>query len=397
VTAGQGQTVDIAGVPVGQVGGVSLQGGNAVVTMNIYKQYRPIYRNATVLLRPRTPLKDMYLALDPGTRSAGAVPNGGSLGVGATIPDVDFSAILNTLDTDTRNYLLLLLSGGAQAFGGQGARGSTPSPQAVADLRGIFKRFVPLNRDTRTFTLLLAQRQQDIRGAIHGLEQVATSLGSVESQLTSLIDSSNTNFRAISSQDVQLQQALTLLPGTLRESAATFSKVRSFALASGSANQRLLPLARYLAPALEGVRPLFRDTTPVIRNQLRPFAVAVQPVARILRPAAAGLARATPPLTRAFRVLNKLLNTLAYKPGGAQQSYLFWGSWLAHNADSLGALQDAHGPVLHGLFMGVCPELQLLEQTIQQGSPSIGPLLDLLNAPDWTKLPGVTSSGCPTS
>ena len=68
VTAGQGQAITIAGVQVGQVGGVSLQDGQAVVTMHIYTKYQPIYRNATVLLRPRTPLKDMYLALDPGTK-----------------------------------------------------------------------------------------------------------------------------------------------------------------------------------------------------------------------------------------------------------------------------------------------------------------------------------------
>jgi len=101
VTAGQGQTVDIAGVQVGQVGGVTLHNGRAVVTMNMFKQYAPIYRNATVLLRPRTPLKDMYLELDPGTKSAGAIPAGGTLAAGATNPDVDFSQILSSLDTDT--------------------------------------------------------------------------------------------------------------------------------------------------------------------------------------------------------------------------------------------------------------------------------------------------------
>ena len=101
---------------VGLVGGVKLEDGQAVVTMNIFKQYAPIYRNATVLLRPRTPLKDMYLALDPGTKQAGAVPDGGMLGAGSTTPDVDLDQILASLDADTRNYLLLLLSGGAQAF-----------------------------------------------------------------------------------------------------------------------------------------------------------------------------------------------------------------------------------------------------------------------------------------
>ena len=123
ITAGQGQAVTIAGVQVGLVGGVTLQGGRAVVTMNIYNKYAPIYRNATVLLRPRTPLQDMYLALDPGSKSAGAVPAGGVLGVGSTQPDIDVDQILDSLDADTRNYLLLLLAGGAQAFRDPGNAG----------------------------------------------------------------------------------------------------------------------------------------------------------------------------------------------------------------------------------------------------------------------------------
>jgi phospholipid/cholesterol/gamma-HCH transport system substrate-binding protein len=256
----------------------------------------------------------------------------------------------------------------------------------------VLKRFAPLNRDTRTFTRLLATRRQNIRSAIHGLQAVATSLGSVEGQLTSLIDSSNTNFAAISSQSANLQTALTLLPGTLRESAVTFGKLRSFAVASGAAAAHLLPFAHALAPALIASRPLFHETTPVIQNQLRPFAVAVQPVARILRPAATQLARATPPLARSIGVLNALLNTLAYQPTGGQQGYLFWGSWLSHIAASLTSQQDAHGPTVRGIFMATCPTLNLLETTIQQGSPSIGPILDLLNAPNWAT---IKSSFCP--
>lgn len=396
VKAGQGQTVNIAGVPVGQVGGTSLQNGTAVVTMDIYKKYEPIYRNATVLLRPRTPLKDMYLALDPGTPDAGKVPNGGTLSVGATLPDIDFSQILSSLDVDTRDYLLLLLSGGAQAFQSNPSV-ETADPTNVADLRGIFKRFAPLDRDTKLFATLLAQRQQDIRQSIHNFGVVTQALGGVDRQLASLITSSDTNFRAISSQDTELEQALALFPGTLRESITAFGKLRNFARASGTANARLLPFAHELAPALRASRPLFNDTAPVIRNQLRPFAVAVQPVAQILKPASVSLAKATPPLTRAFGVLNNLFNTLAYEPGHGEQSYLFWGSWLAHNVDELTRLQDAHGPTLQGEFMGSCSELQLLEGPVQQGSPSVGPLLNLLNAPDWSKLPGVNGGlFCPS-
>jgi phospholipid/cholesterol/gamma-HCH transport system substrate-binding protein len=394
VKAGQGQTVNIAGVPVGQVGGSTLDHGTAIVTMDIYKKYAPIYRNATVLLRPRTPLKDMYLSLDPGTPSAGAVPDGGMLSVGATLPDVDFSQILSSLDTDTRNYLLLLLSGGAQALQNHSGP-EAPTASTVADLRGIFKRFAPLNRDTKLFSTLLAQRARDIRESIHNFREVTEALGSVDTQLTSLINSSNTNFRAISSQDVQLEQALTLFPGTLRTSITALGKLRGFATASGTANARLLPFAHELAPALKASRPLFRDTTPVIRDQLRPFSVAVQPVARLLKPASALLARGTPPLTRAFKVLNTLFNTLAYRPGHGQQPYLFWGSWLAHNADELARLQDAHGPTLQGVFMGACSELELLEAGLVSSDPAIGDLVQLLNAPDYRKLPGVKFGVCP--
>jgi phospholipid/cholesterol/gamma-HCH transport system substrate-binding protein len=402
ITSGQGQAVTIAGVQVGQIGGISLKDGQADVTMNLYKKYRPIYRDATVLLRPRTPLKDMYLALDPGTRSAGAVPAGGTLPASSTAADVDVDQILSSLDTDTRNYLLLLLSGGAQIFqdtpgasaGVGGTQSTAPSPRAVDDLRGTFKRFAPLNRDTARFTRLLAQRQRNITRAVHNLQLVAGSLGSVETQFTSLIRASNTNFGAISSQDANLRTALTLLPPTLQTTTQTLAKVQGFATQSGTTLNALLPFAHALGPALQAAQPLLRDTTPVIRDELRPFTTAVTPLANTLNAGSVKLSKATPDLTRSIAVLNSLLNTLAFEPRGKEQGYLFWGSWLAHIADSLTSTQDSHGAIVRSLFMGTCPELQLLEVTIEKGSPSLGPILDLLNAPDWSK---INSPFCPTA
>jgi phospholipid/cholesterol/gamma-HCH transport system substrate-binding protein len=387
VTSGQGQAVTIAGVQVGQIGGVSLRNGRAVVTMNIYKQYAPIYRNATVLLRPRTPLKDMYLSLDPGTRSAGRVPDGGMLPDGSTQPDVDLSEILSSLDSDTRNYLVLLLSGGAQAFHDPAAGGEPPSTRAVADLRGTLKRFAPLDRDTQTFATLLATRRRNIRRAIHNLNLVANSLGGVEGQLASLIRASDTNFAAISANDTQLESALTLFPATLRQTTSTLDSLRGFGSAGATTLQELQPFARNLGPALKASRPLFRDTTPVIANQLRPFSIAVQPLARTLVPAGEKLKVAIPSLSASVGVLNTLFNTLAHQSKG-QQSYLFWGSWLAHIADSLVNAQDANGPVLQTLFMGSCDELNFYENGLAPNSPSLGVILNLINPPPAAQLPG---------
>src|SRR5919201_267211 len=47
VVPGQGQTIDVAGVKVGDVQSVSLDNGVADVTFGIDPKYVPIYKNAT--------------------------------------------------------------------------------------------------------------------------------------------------------------------------------------------------------------------------------------------------------------------------------------------------------------------------------------------------------------
>jgi phospholipid/cholesterol/gamma-HCH transport system substrate-binding protein len=397
VTSGQGQAITIAGVQVGQVGGISLKNGVAVVQMDIDKQYAPIYRNATVLLRPRTPLKDMYLELDPGTRGAGRMAPGSTISTAHTTPDVDVSEILGSLDADSRNYLVLLLAAGAGAFkdGGSGS-GVTPSPDAVSSLQETLKRFAPLDHDTRTFASLLARRQSSLRRAVHNLGLVAGSLGGVDRQLSSLITASDESFRAIADNDAQLRQTLTEFPGTLQEADETLPKVQRFASASATALKGLQPFARHLAPALEAARPLFHDTTPVIADQLRPFSVAVAPLVRTLRPAAASLKAAVPKLAASVNVLNDVFNELAYQPKG-NSSYLFYGGWLAHIADSLVANQDANGAVLQGLFTASCAQLDFYETGLQVNNQPLGVILDLLNAPPIAAIPGVKAMPFGTS
>jgi phospholipid/cholesterol/gamma-HCH transport system substrate-binding protein len=388
VTPGQGQSVTIAGVEVGLVGGFRLEQGRAVVTMDIDKKYAPIYRNATVLLRPRTPLKDMYLALDRGSPSAGAIPEGATLGLASTQPDIDVDQILDSLDADTRTYLLLLLAGGAQAFNGPGATASKPSASTSAALAAAFKRFGPIDRSALNFTKLLSKRTTNLRGAIHNLNLVAGALGGVDSQLASLVRASNTNFQAIASQDRALEQGLTLFPSALKQTTTTLGKVQRFASVSGPSLQKLTPFAKNLGPALKAVGKLAKNTTPAIENQLEPFASdpAIHKLVDTLGPASASLAKAAPALTSSFKLLNTIVNTLAYQKKGGEPGYLYWASWLAHNLDSLTSLQDADGAMLQGQFIASCPALPLLEVTLQPGTPSLTPLLDMLNAPDWSKI-----------
>ena len=68
VTPGQGQTVNVAGVEVGEIKSVELEDGRAIIGMKIEPRYDRVYRDATILLRPKTGLKDMVAELTPGTR-----------------------------------------------------------------------------------------------------------------------------------------------------------------------------------------------------------------------------------------------------------------------------------------------------------------------------------------
>src|SRR5438445_8203136 len=72
LTPGQGQAVTIAGAKVGEIARVDLKNGVATVTMKVTPKYaRYIYRDATMLMRPKTGLQDMTIEVNPGAPAAG--------------------------------------------------------------------------------------------------------------------------------------------------------------------------------------------------------------------------------------------------------------------------------------------------------------------------------------
>jgi phospholipid/cholesterol/gamma-HCH transport system substrate-binding protein len=344
VTPGQGQTVDIAGVQVGDISNVDLVGGRAIVTMHVKKRYDRIYPNAHLLLRPKTGLKDMVVELDPGTPSGGRpVKSGYTIPVANTLPDVNLDEILSVLDGDTRNYLQLLLNGAATGLKGQG-------PQ----LAQVLRRLDPTATYAARITKLLAQRRANIRRAIHNFGTFALALAARDQQLGTFVDSSNAVFQRFANQSANLQRTLALLPSTLQVTNTALAHTKTFAASAGPALEALRPTARALGPALREVRPFLRESTPIIRSEIRPFTRAALPVVKTLRPAASNLAAATPDLTTTFGVLNAFLNALAYNPPGKAEGYLFYLAWLNHISNSIFSAQDAEGPIRHGLVVETC-------------------------------------------
>ncbi len=379
VVPGQGQTVNIAGVKVGEVGSVNLEDGKAVVTMKIKNKYKPIYKDSSILLRPKTGLKDMILALDPGTRSAGEIKEGGRVRVANTLPDVNPDEVLGALDADTRDYLRILLNAGGTAF--RDTKPADTGQTASQDLREAFKRFEPTARYGKQFTAGLSKRRRNISRVIHNFQELSTELGRKDRQLADFVDASNANFAAFAAQQGNLSEAVSLFPAALSQTATTLTDVNALAVKLGPTLEGLRPFARELAPSLRRQRPFLRDTTPIIQKQIRPFARDVQPTARDLRTATKDLAPVTPGLTRSFKVLNAFFNTLAYDPPGDNQSYLFWSGWAAHAGTTLTSLQDAHGPILRGTVLATCDNFSTLANLVQ-ANPQLAMLTRLANFPN---------------
>ena len=379
VTPGQGQTVNIAGVEVGQISSVKLENGKAIVGMKIEREHATVYRDATILLRPKTGLKDMVAELTPGTKAAGRLPEGERIPISQTLPDVNLDEVLAALDSDTRDYLRLLLGDGATALKGNG--------RAFAQ---TIRRIEPTAIYARRANELLAVRRRNIKRAVHNLSLVMEALGAKDTQLAEFVESSNVVFATLADQEANLRATLAELPSALDATQSALDKTDRMASVLGPTLEDLRPAARALGPSLEQTRPFLIETTPILRDEIRPFTRAALPTARALQPALSDLSDATPNLTRTFRVVNALLNTLAYNPpGSADEGYLFWLSWANHTGSTVFATQDAHGPIRHGLVVLSCSTAQLLN-SVSNTNPALGTLVALLNGP-------TTAEICPSS
>jgi phospholipid/cholesterol/gamma-HCH transport system substrate-binding protein len=346
VQPGQGQTVRTAGVEIGQIGKVELKDGKALVNMELEAKYKGyIKRNATVLLRTKTGLKDMFLEVDPGTGKP--EPENGVIPSSNSAPDIDPDEVLSALDRDSRDYLKLLVSGAGKGLKGRGS-----------DLQETFARLGPLNRDLAKVTKSVARRRSNLKSLVHNYGLLTQELGTKDRDIVRLVRSSNQVFEAFASDDAQISDTVRRLPGTLNTTSNTLSKVDTLSQRLGPALESLRPPFRQLDTANRQVLPLVREAAPEIKNQIRPFARASIPFTRDLGTAAGGLSKATPDLVTSFSKLNRLFNIGAFNPNGAegltgnnqadrnrQEGYLYWLAWLGQNTVSLFSTSDAQGPI----------------------------------------------------
>jgi len=407
VTPGQGQTVRVAGVEIGSIGKVELEDGIAVVDMEINPEYKSLIRSdATVLLRPKTALKDMFLEVDPG----GGKPlgEGDRIQAANTAPDVNPDEFLSALDGDTRDYLKLLITSGAEGLEGRGE-----------DLRQTLRRLEPLHRDLAAVNTAVADRRVELKQLIRDYGETVEELSGKDEELTQLVTSSNDVFSALAEERTNVRATVRKLPGALRQTESTLARLDTFGDRLGPALNALRPPFRRLDETNAAVRPFVREAAPIVRDQLRPFARATQPFVTDLGRAASDTVRSLPDLTGSFRGFNRFVNIGAFNPGGAEaltgnievdrdreEGLFYWLAWSAQNGVSLFNTSDATGVLRRvtlcgadvgnalGQVTGALDQLttQLADQLADQGLP-LNQITEQVNTQRDDILKQVTQSG----
>jgi phospholipid/cholesterol/gamma-HCH transport system substrate-binding protein len=347
VVPGLGEPVQVAGVRVGEIAGVSLKNGQGIIHMDIDpSDMKQLYNNASANLVPNTPLKDMEVDITPGSPSAGVLAHGGTIPVSQTTSPIDSDELLDSLDADTRTWFTSLITELNQGTLGRGK-----------DIRALLEAVGPTTAQLREIGDLLAGRRTELADIVHNLGTLTQATAAKDTQLRTVVQAGDRTIQALATQDVALHNAITQLPGTLQSTQKTLTDVIPLANALGPTATALLPTARKLPATLRDAQTLFEGAALLPLKEIPPFVSAVLPLAAQLPALTTDLDQAVPALIKSFKVLAYTTNEIAYDPGGNNPGFLYWLAWFAHDADSFISNSDANGPVWRALTLSSCASL----------------------------------------
>jgi phospholipid/cholesterol/gamma-HCH transport system substrate-binding protein len=366
VTPGQGQAVDVAGIQIGKVTSVDLENGHANVGMDIEPKYmKLIHPDASFLLRPKTNLNDMVVEVEPGS-GKGHVEDGAEFTLAQTEPNTNLDAFLSTLDADTRQYLQLLVAGGAQGIGGRGKQ-----------LGNAFRRFGPFVHYTAKLNKAVAARHVALARTIHDFNLLTTELARREDAVKRFVTSSKDALGNFANQQASVQEAFREFPASLEAARAGLASSNQFSQVAYPSLVKLIPQAQALTPAFKATEKLFAETTVPIRDQIRPFSREVRPVLTHGAEAAEPFEKTVKNFGNSLTGFNSFLNELSYKPKG-KESYLFYLPWVNHDFNAAFNTEDAGGPILRGLVLISCTGSSLGYGVAKEGSVEGKPFLETL-------------------
>ncbi len=253
-----GNEVRVGGQPIGTISDIDLdESANAIVTMEVGDAVAPLHEGTTATIRATSlsGITSRYISLKPGPNSADELDDGGRIGTDETTAPVDLDTLFNTLDAKTREGLRNFIRGSGTQYEARGV-------EAGASIQ----YFAPFLGSTSRLTEELALDQQVFEQFIQDGADTVSAIASRRDELTELVSNTNSAMRAIGDENVALQRALELLPGTLRKANTTFVNLRSTLDDLDKLVEESKPNTKELAPFFRALRPLVHDARPTIAD-----------------------------------------------------------------------------------------------------------------------------------
>lgn len=328
ISPGNGQEVRIAGVTVGRIAEADVTSdGDAELTLAIKPGYE-MYENAKLVLRPKTPLNDMYIEMSQGGPPADRLEEGGTVTTARTSNPVQVDAVLQHLDQRSRAALTALL--------GESDAALAHAPKKLAnglDATGDTVKTLQPVMDS------LVERREAISRIVTAFSTIAHSAGADDERLVRLTSSLNSTLGVLAKRDEEVRQSLSQLPGVTRElrnatgALTGLSDVLDPTLSDVSAGADDLTTAlTRLTSTANRVRSTAERAGPVVTD-LRPLVADLRPTVANLRPTLGDAESITGRLDGATRMVTNSLTDL--------QAFVY-------NTTSVVSLQDANGGILRG-------------------------------------------------
>jgi phospholipid/cholesterol/gamma-HCH transport system substrate-binding protein len=287
--------VRIAGVEVGKVKKVERQEGtnDAVVTMAINDNGRPLHEDATLKIRPRIFLEgNFFVDLTPGTPGAPELDDGDTITVTQTSTPVQLDQVLTALQSDTRQDLRDVLQGLGTALNSKPSRAddrdADPSARgetAAESWNDAYDDAGPAERAQSEVNeaFLGTEPERDLARLIEGTGRTAAGLVRNEIQLKDLITNFNATMAALASEDGNLSASIRELAPTLETANAAFASLNAAFPPTRAFAREILPGVRQTAATIDAAFPWIDQASALMsKSELQGLAAELAPAARSL-------------------------------------------------------------------------------------------------------------------
>jgi len=290
--------VRIAGVEVGQIEKIEIDGRSALVTLELDDSVVPLHEGAVITVRNKTMIEETYLEITDGDGDAYA--DGAELPEEAARGSVQLNDVLSSLDGRTRRDLASLIQSGAASVKGRRADvdavltglgdlgANADALDALADqsaeLRSLVRsstlvlnaldtqhgRVVDLVRDAQTITAVTSQHEQDVEALLRALPPLLERTEQASGALTELAEPLGVVANNLRGTSRDLSAALVELPATTEDLRGLLPSLDQTLIRAPETLKLLSPFREVTQPLVETLKVNLADLNPML-SYLRPY------------------------------------------------------------------------------------------------------------------------------